>query len=72
MWNGNEIVNPCIPESNKVKLNLLFPDSTIFLGSFSSANNSIRQKNTILKVDGIVSEKEIFSKEVADNTWTKR
>ena len=51
---------------NTVLLNSKFFDSMTFWGSFSSANNLIRQKNKFYKADEIVSKSEIFPREEAE------
>ena len=48
-----------------------FPILQCFSDTFASANNLIRQKNTVWKADEIVIESNIVSNDVAYNTGRK-
>ena len=57
-----------ILESDDLIFNSIFFDSTMF---FDSANNLIRQTNTVWKTGEIVAESKIVSNKVAYNTERK-
>ena len=56
-----------IPELDTVMFNSIFSGSVMFYGSFRIENNLICQKNTLWKVDKIVSKSNVLRK-VAGNT----
>lgn len=58
-------------ELNTAPFSFIFDSSVMFLSAFSSSNNLIRQKNTLWKVDEIVFQSEITSREVASDTKGK-